>query len=250
MKKSVASKSNKLGFTLIELLVVIAIIAILAAILFPVFAQAKAAAKKTQCLSNTKQVMLGEMMYIADVDDVHSFAWGWDSEWLPWHKQINPYIKNVDLWKSPVDTWDRGQDAADNTKRAIPVTYSQNFTWPFGNWGWSANAPQYLMSPAGANAGTETAPATTIFLAPRPNWYHQLNAGWATEVFHDYSEFNMKGGGATMHNGGANYAFCDGHSKYMKKDQTTKPLGNQATDPAFRDPADGPWPNGMWDKRQ
>ncbi|MBN9504271.1 MAG: prepilin-type N-terminal cleavage/methylation domain-containing protein [Armatimonadetes bacterium] len=59
----------KRAFTLIELLVVIAIIAILAAILFPVFAQAKAAAKKTACLSNTKQISVGAIMYAADYDD-------------------------------------------------------------------------------------------------------------------------------------------------------------------------------------
>jgi prepilin-type N-terminal cleavage/methylation domain-containing protein/prepilin-type processing-associated H-X9-DG protein len=61
--------SSKKAFTLIELLVVIAIIAILAAILFPVFAQAKEAAKKTSCLSNVKQVVLGSLMYANDYDD-------------------------------------------------------------------------------------------------------------------------------------------------------------------------------------
>jgi len=61
----------KRAFTLIELLVVIAIIAILAAILFPVFAQAKEAAKKTTCLSNTKQMALGIYMYSNDNDDVY-----------------------------------------------------------------------------------------------------------------------------------------------------------------------------------
>ena len=60
---------NNRAFTLIELLVVIAIIAILAAILFPVFAQAKESAKRTVCLSNTKQAILGFLMYSTDSDD-------------------------------------------------------------------------------------------------------------------------------------------------------------------------------------
>src|SRR5579871_6748551 len=63
-------KLSRIGFTLIELLVVIAIIAILAAILFPVFAQAKKAAKKTSCLSNDKQLGLAAAMYVNDYDDV------------------------------------------------------------------------------------------------------------------------------------------------------------------------------------
>ncbi|RYG41055.1 prepilin-type N-terminal cleavage/methylation domain-containing protein [bacterium] len=64
------SRSSSRAFTLIELLVVIAIIAILAAILFPVFAQAKEAAKKTSCLSNVKQIGLGATLYLGDYDDV------------------------------------------------------------------------------------------------------------------------------------------------------------------------------------
>jgi prepilin-type N-terminal cleavage/methylation domain-containing protein len=88
----------KRAFTLIELLVVIAIIAILAAILFPVFAQAKSAAKKTQSLSNVKNLGLAVQMYTIDSDDVlpqlqYSKS---NTEWVgtPWQEMIYPYVKN------------------------------------------------------------------------------------------------------------------------------------------------------------
>ncbi|MGV3614046.1 MAG: prepilin-type N-terminal cleavage/methylation domain-containing protein [Fimbriimonas sp.] len=109
------------GFTLIELLVVIAIIAILAAILFPVFAQAKAAAKKTADLSNFKQVGLGITMYSADSDDVYPLSYYYDTSFSTpyansyyWSSQncVQPYIKNTDMFKSPVDTIANTHDAA------------------------------------------------------------------------------------------------------------------------------------------
>jgi prepilin-type N-terminal cleavage/methylation domain-containing protein len=83
------------AFTLIELLVVIAIIAILAAILFPVFAQAKEAAKKTSSLSNVKQTGLASFMYVNDYDDTMPTI---NSDWTDY---IYPYTKNVDLFLSP-----------------------------------------------------------------------------------------------------------------------------------------------------
>ncbi len=115
----------KKAFTLIELLVVIAIIAILAAILFPVFAQAKAAAKKTQSLSNTKNLGLGVIMYTGDVDDVGPYAnpykdaatGEWEeggSWWGPgWVFKTQPYIKNFAVFQAPGEpartggAWDR-----------------------------------------------------------------------------------------------------------------------------------------------
>ncbi len=98
---------NRKAFTLIELLVVIAIIAILAAILFPVFAQAKMAAKKTQCLSNMKQANLGLLMYSGDSDDMFpmsEYGDGWSSATphITWTTNIFPYVKNGDQLTDPV----------------------------------------------------------------------------------------------------------------------------------------------------
>ena len=85
----------KKSFTLIELLVVIAIIAILAAILFPVFAQAKEAAKKTQCLSNEKNTSLGIIMYAGDNDDTLPMDQFYDGpDQVRWFDSVYPYIKN------------------------------------------------------------------------------------------------------------------------------------------------------------
>lgn len=109
----------KKAFTLIELLVVIAIIAILAAILFPVFAQAKEAAKKTVCISNTKQVGIATMMYATDFDDVYCPAAvnmdgqgggpgnginGGQNGWKPYDLLIMPYVKNDNLFTCPSDS--------------------------------------------------------------------------------------------------------------------------------------------------
>jgi prepilin-type N-terminal cleavage/methylation domain-containing protein len=86
--------SRSRAFTLIELLVVIAIIAILAAILFPVFAQAKGAAKKTQSLSNTKNLGLGIQMYTIDSDDILPMLQYQNPDWISWPRMVHPYVKN------------------------------------------------------------------------------------------------------------------------------------------------------------
>ncbi|MGV3616432.1 MAG: prepilin-type N-terminal cleavage/methylation domain-containing protein [Fimbriimonas sp.] len=135
------------AFTLIELLVVIAIIAILAAILFPVFAQAKAAAKKTQALSNVKQLATGYILYINDTDGVfYEHAQGMSvgtqgPTSLIWSGYINPYTKNIGIVNDPAAnnpttpyqnvpytamTWQPV-----NTKQ-ISLGYNQYFTSQFG----------------------------------------------------------------------------------------------------------------------
>jgi prepilin-type N-terminal cleavage/methylation domain-containing protein len=128
------SKSNA-GFTLIELLVVIAIIAILAAILFPVFAQAREKARGASCLSNIKQLTLGMMMYSQDYDETfpewrwdqnYSTNWG-DKGWYSpnnattiWYYAIYPYVKNGKVYSCPSATTkvrfrDNGWFVYDNT---------------------------------------------------------------------------------------------------------------------------------------
>ena len=137
----------KRAFTLIELLVVIAIIAILAAILFPVFAQAKAAAKASSCLSNTKQMGLGVQMYLGDNDDRMFFkssttatstragiaipANDPNASAMKWWNQLYPYIKNKEIYHCPSDRLPGGatdtmMQVDETGAKTIPLSYVAN----------------------------------------------------------------------------------------------------------------------------
>ncbi len=125
------------GFTLIELLVVIAIIAILAAILFPVFAQAKSAAKKTADLSNVKQAMVSALMYASDADDYlpHMIF----QEDYVFAAKVMPYMKSRDIWRNPASSWKQGsvqRQKADN--------------------GFAGGAPGYMLPPDDGCVGLGT----------------------------------------------------------------------------------------------
>jgi prepilin-type N-terminal cleavage/methylation domain-containing protein/prepilin-type processing-associated H-X9-DG protein len=101
--------ARRQGFTLIELLVVIAIIAILAAILFPVFARAREKARQASCQSNHKQIGTSAAMYMTDYDGRYVLnwygpGWGWHStnpNWESYHTLLQPYMKNWQLWECP-----------------------------------------------------------------------------------------------------------------------------------------------------
>ena len=145
--------NKRRGFTLIELLVVIAIIAILAAILFPVFAQAREAARTTSCLSNVKQLSLGALMYVQDYDE-EFWAWNWgfdcnggnnghprDSAAF-WTMAIYPYVKNTKVYQCPDDIlqWDdawannAGQNCSDDNG------LHDIFAPSPGHYSWDTNA--------------------------------------------------------------------------------------------------------------
>jgi prepilin-type N-terminal cleavage/methylation domain-containing protein len=150
----------KRAFTLIELLVVIAIIAILAAILFPVFAQAKIAAKKTASLSNLKQQTLAVIMYSADQDDTIVPATVWDTQesyngllsfgdgWAsPWTYLVLPYIKSAGILMDPLAP--PTPDYENNTiwTSVLYPNYGINYVW-LSAWNGTSQAPVSMTAPA------------------------------------------------------------------------------------------------------
>jgi prepilin-type N-terminal cleavage/methylation domain-containing protein/prepilin-type processing-associated H-X9-DG protein len=228
---------KRTAFTLIELLVVIAIIAILAAILFPVFAKAKEAAKKTNDLSQMRQLATANMIYGADYDDYFiavPYASTWSSpayingEKGPhWADRMQPYAKNKQIMADPSNReplyralgyWLPGATSATDTTSAgiYRVTYTYNHLISRGD-----------MSPDTPGATSQTAipdVARTVLLGPSQNWYSwsSCQAEGTTRNFHwnistggwGYELWGGPKGGYTS--GGANFAFSDGHAKFAK----------------------------------
>jgi prepilin-type N-terminal cleavage/methylation domain-containing protein/prepilin-type processing-associated H-X9-DG protein len=187
------NKGVSAGFTLIELLVVIAIIAILAAILFPVFAQAKEAAKKAADLSNNKQILLGTQMYMNDYDDVFPMLRNSRPNWQAnvltpqtnsGHIVLDPYIKNKGLWRSPNDSMGRcdalstGYSTSEALPTGGPISYvfsynglplgaARPYAWGIAGWdsALASGAPSANFTPS-LGGGAVGAPANTIWLIP------------------------------------------------------------------------------------
>jgi prepilin-type N-terminal cleavage/methylation domain-containing protein/prepilin-type processing-associated H-X9-DG protein len=214
------TRSHLRAFTLIELLVVIAIIAILAAILFPVFAQARESARKTSCLSNNKQLGLAAIMYVQDYDEMYPCN-NWDTPPLgitdtdskdpkypaavTWMWHIMPYIKNRQVLICPSDPdpkngwsgYDNANPANCNDAWGIPtrISYAASdemfgyggYQNPNGCFGDGSFIPDWGMAPRSMAA--VPSPASTYMIADygreliESNWINNLKAANYTRVF-------------------------------------------------------------------
>jgi prepilin-type N-terminal cleavage/methylation domain-containing protein/prepilin-type processing-associated H-X9-DG protein len=215
----------KRAFTLIELLVVIAIIAILAAILFPVFAQAKAAAKKAASLSNVKQIGTAMHLYINDYDDVTPTPYTVGGLGVDVYQTFQPYIKNMDIWFSP--TWEFRQsvgcnNAATPTGQFVPsgtnVTrcLGYGYNWGFGIWAGGGLVGFQQTNPDGSTylpgisaTSVEEVARTAAFGDTYNGRRYTMSAVGSILTFYDGPKRNS----ALRQGGQFNFAFVDGHAK-------------------------------------
>jgi len=190
------------GFTLIELLVVIAIIAILAAILFPVFAKAREKARQSSCLSNMKQIGLATLSYAQDYDErffltcLNPPGWCWARGMV-----LDPYIKNVQLFACP-------------SQSHVPW-FAGNGPWPAGaeiSYGWPC------MTSSGRKLGEIIAPAQiALFVEAREQFATPNNSCSFTGSRVDWV--------VGPHNEGGNICFQDGHAKWRKLQNMNSYIG-------------------------
>jgi prepilin-type N-terminal cleavage/methylation domain-containing protein len=203
------------GFTLIELLVVIAIIAILAAILFPVFAQAREKARQTLCLSNAKQLSLGVLMYAQDYDEALPVTQ--NDAFVLWPDLIDPYIKNNQV-RICLSDLGKPTNPSPTGSGLLPAnSYGLNeLTF--------VDDTDFLPGPPGPSTvlASFTTPAATVMLGElgtqddlitsRPNAFKMTVPD---DVLNDSYDARP----AARHFSRNNLAFMDGHAKSMRLDQ-------------------------------
>ncbi len=221
-----SSKAIGSGFTLIELLVVIAIIAILAAILFPVFARARENARRSSCQSNLKQIGLGWLQYAQDYDEkvvpATTNGWAYGNYAFSWVDVLQPYTKSTQLFVCP-------------SKSDKSIGYTYNATAAGTNISSTANvdsgSPRNLadfaavsQTPIFLDATGSTATNAALYAFFLPGTYPSppggaLIARRMASATNPASGLTYDAGasvGIAVHLDGANYAFADGHVKWLK----------------------------------
>lgn len=215
---------SRKAFTLIELLVVIAIIAILAAILFPVFAQAREKARATSCLSNSDEMGLAVQMYVQDYDEHYPFAadlygqYGGFADGGKWYEKIQPYVKNGQILFCP--------DIQKNPLYNTLSTYAYNIHLGYFYY---PPEPQYTFY-TGATLADVQEPAQTVVTSddsPSVYYYNKVYGGIygqfysfinGTSEMYDVARFLLASPNdwytAFIHTGGINLSYCDGHAKW------------------------------------
>jgi prepilin-type N-terminal cleavage/methylation domain-containing protein/prepilin-type processing-associated H-X9-DG protein len=231
---------SRRAFTLIELLVVIAIIAILAAILFPVFAQAREQARRTACLSNTKQAGLAFMMYTQDYDEMtpslvqqpNPISGGAFWQIIDFWNLLQPYIKNTQVFLCP-DYSKTGCATAEGVREDMPGNKCSGYGY---NWGpmqsfYAVNPYEggllgVFQSPPTTPPNTYVAPGISIAGIVSPAQCYAFGDSsdepWYTVTMGSILSSYANDGGSVgtnsglRHGGRFNFAFTDGHAKLSR----------------------------------
>ena len=191
------------GFTLIELLVVIAIIAILAAILFPVFARARENARRSSCGSNGRQIGLAIAQYLQDYDERYMKADHDSTPVYAWFQPLQAYVKNEQLFQCP-SMAPAGTHPSPRTDYVINGFFSHGAAQA----SFKDIAQQIMVA--------ERADNLAVFD------YHP----WAEEDATSFDESVFDHIAKTRHFDGSNYVFADGHVKWLKFEATLSPKAN------------------------
>jgi prepilin-type N-terminal cleavage/methylation domain-containing protein/prepilin-type processing-associated H-X9-DG protein len=196
------------GFTLIELLVVIAIIALLAAILFPVFARARENGRRTACQSNLRQIALGIKQYLQDFDEKfprNPFVQSADNP--GWSVGIQPYIKNTQVYQCPSES--HTPDAAVNgVYQYTDIGYT--------DYGYNVNLAEESEAKVAFVANTVMVQDSIAEKATSGEGGGFCSGPGTLATFNVMVTPVNQPGAAQRHLDGANYAFVDGHVKWFK----------------------------------